>query len=102
MIFGGGASSRMSGALFILFGIGARRQSLHQINLQQSCNVRFMDRKNELCGAHGRSILAYAALALGFSYTLFTGIGRLLWHGEALTNPLLPAVSSEFLSSWNS
>jgi hypothetical protein len=59
--------------------------------------------------AHGRSIfefvglswfrprqlavdLAYAALALGFSYALFTGIDRLLEHGEALTNPLLPAV----------
>jgi membrane protease YdiL (CAAX protease family) len=36
--------------------------------------------------------LAYAALALGFSYILFIGIDRLLQHGAALTNPLLPTV----------
>jgi hypothetical protein len=61
--------------------------------------------------AHGRSLLElighpwftprllagdmlYAALALGFSYALFVGIDRVLQHGEALTNPLLPAVPS--------
>ena len=61
--------------------------------------------------AHGRSLLEligrpwftprllagdmlYAALALGFSYVLFVGIDRVLQHGEALTNPLLPAVPS--------
>jgi uncharacterized protein len=61
--------------------------------------------------AHGRSLfefighpwftlrqmagdLMYAALALGFSYTCFIGIDRLLRHGEAVTNPLLPAVPS--------
>jgi membrane protease YdiL (CAAX protease family) len=61
--------------------------------------------------AHGRSLfefvghpwftlrqmagdLMYAALALGFSYTCFIGIDRLLGHGAALTNPLLPAVPS--------
>jgi len=61
--------------------------------------------------AHGRSLLefighawftprqlagdlVYAALALGFSYTCFIGIDRLLQHGEAVTNPLLPAVPS--------
>jgi uncharacterized protein len=61
--------------------------------------------------AHGRSLLEfigrpwftprllagdllYAALALGFSYALFIGIDRVLQHGEALTNPLLPAVPS--------
>ena len=36
----------------------------------------------------------YAALALGFSYTCFIGIDRLLRHGEGVTNPLLPAVPS--------
>jgi membrane protease YdiL (CAAX protease family) len=61
--------------------------------------------------AHGRSLfefigqpwsglrqlagdLMYAALALGFSYLCFTGIERLLQHGQAVTNPLLPAVPS--------
>ena len=61
--------------------------------------------------AHGRSILEfigrpwftprllagdllYAALALGFSYALFIGVDRVLQNGEALTNPLLPAVPS--------
>ena len=61
--------------------------------------------------AHGRSLLEfigrpwfsprlvagdllYATLALGFSYVLFIGIDRVLQHGEALTNPLLPAVPS--------
>ncbi|MGO9935333.1 MAG: CPBP family intramembrane glutamic endopeptidase [Steroidobacteraceae bacterium] len=61
--------------------------------------------------AHGRSLLeffghpwftprqlagdlAYATLALGFCYALFIGIDRLPQHGEAVTNPLLPAVPS--------
>jgi uncharacterized protein len=61
--------------------------------------------------AHGRSIfeffgrpwftprqlagdLVYAALALGFSYALFIGAERLLFHGTAVSNPLLPAVPS--------
>src|SRR5208283_1298641 len=38
--------------------------------------------------------LVYAALALGFSYALFVGAQRLLSHGEAVSNPLLPAVPS--------
>ena len=38
--------------------------------------------------------LVYAALALGFSYALFIGAQRLLFHGEAVSNPLLPAVPS--------
>jgi uncharacterized protein len=61
--------------------------------------------------AHGRSILeffgrpsftrrqlagdlVYAVLALGFSYALFIGAERLLFHGAAASNPLLPAVPS--------
>jgi membrane protease YdiL (CAAX protease family) len=61
--------------------------------------------------AHGRSMLeffgrpwltrrqlagdlVYAALALGFSYALFVGAHHLLSHGEAVSNPLLPAVPS--------
>ena len=38
--------------------------------------------------------LLYAALALGFSYILFVGVEHLMQHGEAATNPLLPAVPS--------
>jgi membrane protease YdiL (CAAX protease family) len=61
--------------------------------------------------AHGRSLfefighpwftprqmagdLMYAARALGFSYTCFIGIDRMLGHGAAVTNPLLPSVPS--------
>ncbi len=38
--------------------------------------------------------LVYAVLALGFSYALFVGAHHLLSHGEAVSNPLLPAVPS--------
>jgi hypothetical protein len=38
--------------------------------------------------------LVYAVLALGFSYALFVGAQHLLSHGEAVSNPLLPAVPS--------
>ena len=38
--------------------------------------------------------LVYAALAIGFSYALFVGAQRLLPHGEAGSNPLLPTVPS--------
>jgi membrane protease YdiL (CAAX protease family) len=61
--------------------------------------------------ANGRSILEFfgrpwftprqltgdlvsAALALGFSYALFVAAPRLLSHGEAGSNPLLPTVPS--------
>lgn len=63
--------------------------------------------------AHGRSMLdfigwdwptprqltadlAYAILALGFSYALFVGSASLLSQGEAVSNPLLPAVPGGF------
>ncbi len=38
--------------------------------------------------------LVFAVLALGFSYALFVGTQRLLPHGAAVSNPLLPAVPS--------
>jgi hypothetical protein len=38
--------------------------------------------------------LVFAALALGFSYAWFVGAQRLLSPGEAVANPLLPAVPS--------
>jgi membrane protease YdiL (CAAX protease family) len=38
--------------------------------------------------------LVYAALAIGFSYAWFVGAHGLLSHGEAVSNPLLPAVPS--------
>lgn len=38
--------------------------------------------------------LVYAVLALGFSYVLFVSAQRLFLHGEAVSNPLLPAVPS--------
>ena len=38
--------------------------------------------------------LVYAALAFGFSYAWFVGAHHLLSHGEAVSNPLLPAAPS--------
>jgi uncharacterized protein len=38
--------------------------------------------------------LVYAALAFGFSYAWFVGAQHLLSHGEAVSNPLLPAAPS--------
>ncbi len=38
--------------------------------------------------------VVYAALAIGFSYCLFVGVGHLMAHGAAAPNALLPAVPS--------
>jgi len=68
---------------FVYKGMQAQRRSM----LEFIGRPRFTPR--QLAGD-----LAYAALAIGFSYALFVGAPRLLSHGETGSNPLLPTVPS--------